>query len=154
MTLPRLEPINLMASNTYSNSSKINPLYGGKDKLSLQEVLYQVDLPYPVSSTQLGIDNQGRYITLEGFLVEAALPLVVVKSIELTIGKDEPLLIVANNIKASNDTLYLNILSGGRECRLINDQLYTRSALVPGLSEYPVSIITYLKLEEGLWWQH
>jgi len=154
MTLPRLNPINLMASGNYSIYSKVNPLYGGKDPISLQEVLSKANLAYPITSTQLGLSNDGEYITLEAFLIEASLPLVSTKTISITLFRDEPILLTTTYLRVSNDVLSMNVLSSNRDCRFINNQLYTRTPLAIGMTEYPVSSITYIELGEGLWWRH
>jgi hypothetical protein len=151
--ITRTEPITLMASGAFSIYSKIKPLYAASNKITLQELLQGCDLPFLASSLIYGETDKGVTETLEDFIIQSNMPQTYIKSIGISFGNRPIIHLKVKTLYVKRDTLYMDVIEGGRECRREGGQLITNADYPIGLDDYQVSNISRLELEGGLHWK-
>jgi hypothetical protein len=151
--LSRTEAITLTAQGVLSPYSKIRPLYASSHKKTLQEVLHGAGLTFPISSSLIGEDNLGQPMTLEEFLITSNISQPSTKTIHLHIGDRTSLELQVTEIYVRQDTLFMNVIGGGRECKKENGVLITNPSYPIGLIDHHVRTISQLDLPGGLSWK-
>ncbi len=174
MPLPHITPYTLIADSPNIEVTPYRPLYGGPYRLSVNEVLYGAGLPYldlglifdEVSYiTPLYGDKQdgptNTPMTLYNFLLTSNYPQWVEKDIVLTLGSPIPMDLIEGGdigtwylkvgyMLADSEYLYLEVLSGGRGCSVVQPSGTGRGC--DTLRSIPISAICSICLPEGERW--
>lgn len=175
MPPPHLIPYTLIADSPNVESTPYRPLYGGPYRLSLNEVLHGASLPYTdlglvfdevsYATPLLGDRYDGPTVTsmtLYNFLLTSDYPQWVEKDIVLTLGLPIPMDLMEGGdvgpwslkvgyMVADGEYLYLEILSGGRGCSVVQASGTGRDCST--LRAIPISAICSICMPEGERWE-
>lgn len=103
--------------DSYSEYSKINPLYGGSLPLNLKEVLHHAGLTY-FSEGSYRTSSFG-YTTLEQFLIKTNYPKEVVRDIKIAVQDKDLLDLKVSDVFYKDGYLHFHLIESNMDCTKI-----------------------------------
>lgn len=127
---------------TYTEYSKIVPLYAGSLPLRLDEVLHHASIPFYSYSTH-NRDSSFGYINLYSFLIKTNYPREVLRDMDIAVENKPVQSISCFDVYADEDSLYFNLKGSRMDC--------TKIYLDQDHNQVPIRYVSYIKLGDYQW---
>lgn len=128
--------------NSYSQYSKVSPLYGGSLPLSLEEIQHHSGF-YVYPKSVIYRTSSFGYTSLDQFLIKTNYPKEILRNIKLAIEDKELLDISVSNVFYSKERLFFELEEPHMDC--------TRIYLDAEYNSIPVRFVSYIKMGDYTW---